>query len=345
MKFALRALRQSVSEGWLKMELLIDLGDIYTKFMLVENHRLIRRGSFPSVIASYPPPDEFFEFNERIYFDDEKPYLVGWPATLAKNYLILGDSPQLNHCRILVKKILFDNLKSAQKVNLHLGVDTGQKAKLIQKMVSNLNSKTIPIAAGYIYKDDLEKNSLTVKGEICPTPLTIFDFLKQRENFSSMLIIDIGYFRTKLYIVHAKKGLAYSRTVQAGTEVYCTNLLRQFKSEKTNPFILMKQFELTAPYIRVNNRSYDVSSIMENICWDLNKELTLPAANALKDYFNRTGQTVDSFFITGGGVALQGDLLRSWLVKEGYKPEQILFDRLPTYTVVNSMREGMKRKS
>jgi hypothetical protein len=105
---------------------------------------------------------------------------------------------------------------------------------------------------------------------------------------------------------------------------------------------LVKQIELGCEEVEVrteapsnpSSRCYDISLVMENVRWDLNKGFTRFAADALTSYYTTRMEWPGLLVVTGGGAALNGDILRLSLEDGGYCFDDVYIERQPLYTLL-----------
>lgn len=347
-------------------ELYIDIGDVSTKFAcLPEGHgkmQLLKAGSFISCAAPWPGslPD-FLDFEERVFSSHPGlEYLVGWPAALTGE-----EAVGLNLCdrrlRAIFDRILFENLKDGQDGEIYLAFDFGQKAHRIRQLAKSLDGKSVRLYSRHLYSDDVDCKTVRLKIRLIAGPLCLFDHLvktagcsQSRESGAvaaceaggcSALIVDFGYTRTKIFIVSLKRGLECFRVLDAAVCIHCDKVVSHFKQlgHNVNKYFVMKELELSFPYVTVNGEKYSVAHIFQNVQWDLNKEILRSILKILTNHYNRTGRWVKALALVGGGAVSQAHLLCASIAGKNYTFDRVIFDKLPRYSVLAGMIHGVKR--
>lgn len=157
-----------------------------------------------------------------------------------------------------------------------------------------------------------------------------------------MLIADVGFFRTKAFVVSADKGLERSLVCDTAAGDLLERLeshLRQ-AGRKINRYLLMKELELDYPRVRVEGEIYDAGAIMRDSRWDLSKNIAGPVAALVKEHFEQSGRWPDAFAVTGGGALLSGEVIGERLKAEGCEFKETIIDPSPRYSVLTGMRES-----
>ena len=130
-----------------------------------------------------------------------------------------------------------------------------------------------------------------------------------------------------------------------GVSYYYEKIARLFADEVIDDhhFLwLVKQIELGCEEVEVRTnasaapapRSYDVSLVLENVRWDLNKEFTRFTTDTLNSYYTNRVEWPALLVVTGGGASLNGDILRLSLEEEGYRFRDVYIEKQPIYTVL-----------
>ncbi len=153
---------------------------------------------------------------------------------------------------------------------------------------------------------------------------------------------DVGFFRTKAFVVSADKGL--ERFLVCATAA--GNLLERLEvhlrqaGRKINRYLLMKELELDYPRVRIEGETYDAGAIMKDARWDLSKNIAGPVSALVKDHYKQTGRWPDTFVVTGGGAPLNGGVIRERLKAEGCDFKKTIIDPSPRDSVLTGMRES-----
>lgn len=328
-----------------KLKLFVDIGDIYTKFMLLQDGKLVKKGSFLSVITPYPPVGDFYEYEEKIYFQGGKYYLAGWPTALTENFSILGSFPEAEICRVILNKILSDEI-TKKKVHVYLGVDFGEKTMAIKEMADSIGDRMLKVRSKHMYEEEDEVKSIRLDTVLVPAPLCLLEYVFSRvpdklDENGKYFIVDIGYFRNKMYVVSRSRGVEDFTVDGGGMEMFYYDIRRYFRREgiQFNRFIMMKELELNYPYVTLESGRYSVESVVENIRWDFCKDIVQSIMNFVKKYVESQGSGPDCLILTGGGSILNREVIEGMLSSKKYNFGNFIFDRSPRYSVL----EGMKK--
>lgn len=155
-----------------------------------------------------------------------------------------------------------------------------------------------------------------------------------------MLIVDMGYSRTKIFVASSEGGMECSMVCDAGVRAYYDEILSHFRQtgRRVNIFSVMKELELNFPYVTLDRQGYSVEHIIQNVKWDLSKGIMKSISEVLKGHYNRTGRWVDAMVITGGGAAMSGDLICACAAKENYAFSRVICDKSARYSVLSGMQ-------
>ncbi len=331
------------------MKLYVDIGDIYTKFAVVREGDSVEYGSFASFAAPYPPPGDFTDFEERVYFagdGDAKKYLIGWPGALTEETQPLGSDHDEEKLQAVLNKVVFENAEKGSEIELYLAYDFGEKAESIRKLAERIEGPAT-VRAQHLYSDKVEKKDVRIACRAVPGPLALFDRYrahKSGKDGDSAVIIDIGFTRTKIFSVSSELGVERHVIADAGGKTFLEALLAFLRQEgrDVNMYSVMKELELFFPRLNVGQEEFDAEHVFRNVAWDLNKGIVAAVSRLLKEHYNKTGRWLDTLAVTGGGACWSGELLRASLKKEKFTFDNITVDKAPRYAVVNgthSMRE------
>ncbi|MFC1522389.1 hypothetical protein ACFL6Y_08255 [Elusimicrobiota bacterium] len=325
----------------------LDIGDAYTKFLSAPgqkddaNH--VKKGCFASCALRYPPPGAFYDFEESVYRCRDKntrDYLVGWPAVLAGG-LMLGWESRHEHIWAVLCKTLFENCFDGDEVDICLAYDIGEKSEKMRKLSEEIKDGEIDVCSRRLYCENEESKTIKTTLSHMASPLNLLShYASGAGKDISALIVDIGFTRTKIYVVSFKKGLEHYAVSNASVSAYCQGLKSHFKQigRSVNEHLLMKELELNYPHVLVGDEKYNVAPLIESARWDMNKELLKCVSDALKGYYGANGRWVDMFIVTGGGAAFNGELLCVSIAEENYSFKKVINDASSTYAVVNGMR-------
>jgi hypothetical protein len=166
----------------------------------------------------------------------------------------------------------------------------------------------------------------------------------------------VGHNKTKLYVVNRDNGVELFRTGNYGVSFYYEKIVRLIAEEDIhdNHYLwLVKQIELGCDEVEVRRggdagaqgasgprskavpRNFDVSLVMQNVRWDLNKEFKRITTDMLTSFYTSRVEWPALLVVTGGGAALNGDILRLSLEEGGYLFDDVYIDKQPMYAVVD----------
>lgn len=156
---------------------------------------------------------------------------------------------------------------------------------------------------------------------------------------ASSLIVDIGFRSTKIYVANLNNGIEIFQTIELGVINYFTAIMERLEEAKitdVNPYWLMKQIELGMERVELEDSGADISLILKNVRWDMNKDLTKAITDILTAYYHMTTTWFDTLFVTGGGAPLSGELLVAALREDGYTFRNIDVDTNPIYSLIGA---------
>ena len=350
-------------------KILIDPGDFYTKvYVLIpagergnsnSSYAFYGRNFFPTLVSEASATGD-----KKIYYEDGNSfYNVGYDCsglTLDQTIKELNVSGVNTFNEYLIlKKVIFDYADNNDEIEIDIVIDIPFKLEVFKEIREKLDNTTIELRAfrGYdkrnIVKSALVKINLVSAGD------AVSGFLKNlKKDFKSALFIDIGYKKTKVYLVNCQKGVELFKFSDLGISIYYEKILNLFSEKNIKDidfFWLVKQVELCCEQLEVKNErekrasrivrkilrkrvsDYDISLVLENVRWDLNKDFRRLASDILTSHYTNTTMWVDILVVTGGGAFLNGDILCTSLVNDGYFFSDIYIDKLQPYTVLEGM--------
>jgi hypothetical protein len=245
-----------------------------------------------------------------------------------------------------LKKIIFDYADNTDDLEINVVVDSHQRAQVFEEIGEALRDKKLEISAFRGYDKRRIRKEVTVRLNLLSSGDAVLGFLeKNRMDFTTALVVDIGYNKTKLYVVDCEKGVELFQTGDCGVSFYYEKIVHLFaeKNIDDNHFLwLVKQIELGCEEVEVRKESkgegmgpvYDISLVMENVRWDLNKEFTRFTTDTLTSYYTNRVEWPAMLMVTGGGASLNGDLLRLSLEEGGYCFNDVYIEKQPIYTLL-----------
>lgn len=351
-------------------KILVDAGSFYTKVYVMhqipENSREDRvaqpyqfygRGFFPALVGRAGDVDR----GKMYYEHEDELYAVGYDcsSSLGLDQIIDafdGEEISARNARIVLKKIIFDYADINDDLEIDVVVDSYQKAQVFEEIAEELQNREVEITAFRGYDQRRIKKQVTIRLDILSSGDAVEGFLDKSEmDFGTALVIDVGYRKTKIYVVDYENGVELFQVGDFGVASYYEKIVKLFAEEKIedNHFLwLVKQVELGCEEVEVRReekrgttdnavvlanrfpRHYDISLVMENVRWDLNKEFKRVTTDILTSYYTNRVEWADMLVVTGGGASLSGDILRLSLEESGYHLNNLYIETQPIYTLL-----------
>ena len=346
-------------------KILVDVGSFYTKVCVMhpapekrgpeydEEDRkdspwqFYGRSFFPSLVSRVNDIDK-----ERLYYEHEgKLYAVGYDCSRSLRLPQIisafdGEGIDAGKAFLILLKIIYDYADNRDDLEIQIIVDSYRKAQVFEEIGVKLRDRRSKISAWRGYDNRRLSKEVTIHLDLLSAGDAVAGFLeKNTRDFTTALVVDVGYNKTKLYVVDGEKGVELFRTVDCGVSFYYEKILHLFaeKNITDNHFLwLVKQIELGCESIEVRHENkgelagniYDISLVMENVRWDLNKEFTRFTTDMLTSYYTNRVKWPAMMVVTGGGSALNGDILRLSLEEGGYCFDDVYIEKQPIYTVL-----------
>ena len=338
----------------------VDVGNFYTKVYVMhqapENgggdrtdqpHQFYGRGFFPTLVGRAGDIDE-----GRMYYEHEGDlYAAGYDcgSSLRFEQIIKafdGEGLGAGKALLILKKIIFDYADNTDDLKIDVVVDSYQKAQIFEEIGEALCNKKVEISAFRGYDKRRIRKEVTIRLNLLSSGDAIAGFLeKKRMAFTTALVVDVGYNKTKLYVVDCEKGVELFQVENSGVSYYYEKIVHLFAEEiiDDHHFLwLVKQIELGCEEVEVRTeapanpfpRHYDISLVMENVRWDLNKEFTRFTTDTLTSYYTNRVEWPALLVVTGGGASLNGDILRLSLEEGGYCFNDVYIEKQPIYTLL-----------
>ncbi len=330
--------------------ILVDVGSFYTKGYVMhpgpENgganradqpYQFYGRGFFPTLVSRAGDMEK-----GRMYYEHEGDlYAVGYDCcgSLRLGEIIQafdGEELGTGKALLILKKIIFDYADHKDDLEINVVVDSFQRAQIFEEIGETLRNKKVEISAFRGYDKRHIKKEVTIH----------LNVLSSGDAVTTAFVVDIGYNRTKLYAVDCEKGVERIQIANWGVSFYYEKIVHLLAEEniEDNHFLwLVKQIELGCEEVEVRpepkgerrgSRHYDISLVMENVRWDLNKEFKRFTTDMLTSYYANRVEWPAMFVVTGGGASLNGDILRLSLEEDGYRFHDIYIEKQPIYTLL-----------
>ena len=341
-------------------KILVDAGCFYTKVYVMrrasENgggdrddqpYQFYGRGFFPTLVSRAGDIDK-----DRMYYEHEGDlYTVGYDCSSSLRLEQImsafdGEGLGAGRALLILKKIIFDYADNNDDLEISVVVDNYHRAQVFKEIGAALINKKMDISAFRGYDKRRLRKEATIRLSLLPSGDAVAGFLEKNiRDFTTALVVDVGYNKTKLYVVDGDKGVELFQTVDCGVSFYYEKIVRLFAEENIadNHFLwLVKQIELGCENVEVRRDNegdmagylYDISLVMENVRWDLNKEFTRFTTDTLTSYYTNRVEWPAMLLVTGGGASLNGDILRLSLEEGGYRFYDVHIEKQPIYTVL-----------
>ena len=351
-------------------KILVDAGNFYTKVYVMQKipengrgdradqpYQFYGRGFFPTLVGPAGDIDK-----GRMYYEHEgELYAVGYDCSSSlrlEQIIDAFDGAEINahKARIILKKIIFDYADVNDDLEIDVVVDSYRKAQVFEEIGEGLRNKEAEITAFRGYDKRRINKQVTILLDLLSSGDAVTGFLDKNEmEFGTALVIDVGYRKTKIYVVDCENGVELFQVGDFGVASYYEKIVKLFAEEKIddNHFLwLVKQVELGCEEVEVRReekwgttdnalalancfpRYYDISLVMENVRWDLNKEFKRLTTDILTSYYTNRTEWPDMLVVTGGGASLNGDILRLSLAEDGYRFNDLYIETQPIYTLL-----------
>ena len=351
--------------------ILVDVGSFYTKVCVMrqvpENGgggrsdprlQFYGRGFFPTLACRAGDIDK-----GRIYYEHEGDlYLVGYDCGSSLGFERINsafDSEGLDTGKalLILKKIIFDYADNHDELEINVVVDSNRRARLFEEIGEVLRNNKVEISALRGYDKRRIKKEVTIRFHLLSSGDAVAGFLEKNSmDFTTALVIDVGHNKTKLYVVDCENGVELFQVADFGVSFYYEKIVRLLAEENIddNHYLwLVKQIELGCEEVEVRKgskgemmgnvvapstpfpRHYDISLVMENVRWDLNKEFKRFTTDMLTSYYTNRVEWPAMLVVTGGGASLNGDILRLSLEEGGYCFNDVHIEKQPMYTVLD----------
>ncbi len=330
------------------MLLLLDLGDAFTKGIAVEAGRT-QRLRFPSVVASrllsgdeesapllvddrqalprpadfdpsryprtrsYPGGEEFLsEVRGQLAAQAR---FAGWPAAAyGQDRQLLGNHPTSENITTLVRKaliLLSGSGFDCSDTQLVFVVDQGAKAEAVLRYAEAAPWSATIVVQGFKRQSPrrirLEVRCSVIDGAPCAVAALPDEIGVER--VERLLLIDIGYLRTKLAIVSAAGCEHQEQLAGLGVSDCVQRILRDGQEQGLveDEFAVIRAMEHPdGGELEVAGRRFDIGKTLASAQRALEEELARAARRVVVDLYGRGGAVCRGVAIVGGGAAVVG---------------------------------------
>jgi hypothetical protein len=330
------------------LRLYLDLGDLFTKAVVVDPPWR-RRLRFPSVVARRLLDDrnaagellidEQQPLQRPVGFDaaqyartrsypgaeavlgqvrDQAPVTgaryAGWQATtFGVDREVLGIHPTAQNVDALVHKaLILTKAASGRDVQVVFVLDAGAKAETILRYAEQ-SPRTAAFEVHSLQQREPRRVELEVRSRVVDAADCAAAALPSHcslHKLERLLLIDIGYFRTKLAIVSSHGCEHQEQLDSVGVSDCVKRILRdgQDRGLVEDEFAVIHALEKSAPgALQVAGRRFAVTEPLRNARDGLEQELERAARRTLLGYFGRRARLCRGAVVLGGGVALVGE--------------------------------------
>ncbi|MGA2332059.1 MAG: hypothetical protein ABSG75_09885 [Syntrophales bacterium] len=350
--------------------ILVDVGSFYTKVYVMRQgledgggdrtdqpYQFYGRSFFPTLVSQAGDIDK-----GRIYYEHGgELHEVGYDCSSSLRFEQImhafdGEGLGTGKVILILKKIIFDYADNNDDLEIKVVADNYQRAQVFEEIGKALRDGKVEISAFRGYDQRRIKKEVTINLNLLSSGDAIGGFLeKNNMDFTTALVVDVGYNKTKLYVVDCEKGVELFKIGNCGVSFYyekIVNLLAEESIDDNHFLWLVKQVELGCEEVEVRReakgemmgkaaallhpflRHYDISLVMENVRWDLNKEFKKFTTDMLTSYYASRVEWPAMLVITGGGAPLNGDILRISLEEGGYCFNDVYIEKQPIYTLL-----------
>ncbi len=331
------------------MELVLDLGDLFTKGIAAHGGQT-RRLRYPSAVArrllsdaggaplvldddadlvrpetfdpadyprtrSYPGSEQFLDDVRGRVAPHAR--FAGWPAAAhGSDRELLGTHPTRDNVDALVRKALILLTKDGfdcTDVSVRFVVDVGPKAAAIADYARK--PPRVAIAARDFHTDAERRLSPALRCSVVDAADCAIAALPDALAFDQVervLVVDIGYLRTKLAIASAAGCEHQPQPAPLGMSDCVRRILRDGQDQGLveDELAVVRALERArADEIEVAGRRFSIGRVVAGAERALVVELARAVERATVDHFARRGEPCRAIAVVGGGAAVIGNAL------------------------------------
>jgi hypothetical protein len=327
--------------------LLLDLGDVLTKGFILSEQR-VRRFRFPSVTAtrllevgqedgsllldehqsmprlsdfdpklfprvrSYPGGERFLaSLRSEGHLLHAARFVGSVAASYGADRRLLGCEPSVANVEAIVRKALTLLPKDCARVKAVLVIDQGAKADAIVRHC-NQGPREVRVTRWSYLRSEREARRVTYEPRIIDAAecaLAILPDGSGPEAIGAVMLVDVGYLRTKLAIVSSLGCEAQQELHGLGIADCVQRVLRdgQELGLIEDEVAVIRSFEQGwGGRVQVADRTFEVGAAFESARAALEQELAKSVQKMQMDWFSRHAQVCGGLAILGGGAAIVG---------------------------------------
>lgn len=297
---------------------------------------------------SYPGAKSFAESAWKVHGEPVRgARFSGWLAAVhGADRELLGHHPTEKNVGALLHRALIEAASGASRADVTFVLDAGPKAEALARYARG-GPRSVHFL-GWTFQEraprrfDIELSMRVVDAAVCavgrlPPELRL-------AQVGRALFLDVGYFRTKLYIV-SSEGCEHQELLDLGVSDCVRRILRDGQEQDLveDEFAIVRAVEASQDVIEVAGRRYSIGSILRSAATNLEQELANAARRALVAHYERGGKTCSTAALIGGGAALVGEGLAARLRALELGIDRIRVDASPELLVQGAT--GLRRAS
>ncbi|MDH5672159.1 MAG: hypothetical protein OEZ06_08420 [Myxococcales bacterium] len=357
-------------------DLYLDLGDLLTKGLVCDSRRA-KRLRYPSVVA-HRLLDERGDGGELLIdaqreltrledFDPDsyrrtRSYpraaqqlqaadpvagarFAGWlAARLGADRELLGSHPSQDNIDALVRKALMQATASGftlSKLRVILLVDHGAKTDAI--MAYGRERKDVVLAQHRVGGEEVTRLKLSLDFEVLDSAPCALAGLGDRFDLPArLLIVDIGYLRSKL-VIFGPAGCEFQGEARDLGVSDCVRRLMRDEQEHglvEDELAVVRALEHSQQTIEVAGRRFPIEATLDKARRGLSEELAQEVKRTLLSHYGRHPEPIGTVALIGGGAPLVGRQLASALGDLDLGLDTIHVEPKPNHLLIDGARRS-----
>ena len=323
------------------LRLFLDLGDCFTKAIAIGAPGRWRL-RFPSVVAhrlstaAIPASDlvlgepevvpRHHDFDatrfprSRSYPDAEilaqsaspvaRPRFAGWlAAAYGADRELLGKHPSDENVDALLNKALLPCAAGHDRAELTFVVDLGPKVAPVLRQAAR-SPRPIELAAWRVGAQTPSHIRLDVSMSVVDAPACARAALPPEivPADGPLLLVDIGYLRTKLAILSPVGCEHHEEVHGVGVAACVARILRDGQAQDLveDELAIVRALERSTDFIEVQGRRFDVRETLQAVQREVALDIAREALRLIRDHYGLRGDACRAVAILGGGAVLLG---------------------------------------
>lgn len=318
----------------------LDIGDLYTKLMILDSEdNLEIDACFPTMVKNTRISDKTCSYYKK---SETETYIVGWEAAYESSLEEILDIKTRASVFEVLNKVLFDYVKNKTAANLHIVFDDEEQNQDIdrfEELFKNCKFAVSGYANGVHATNQYALNiSRHPAGDILKKS---FEKSLNNKDSNVSLVIDLGFKKTKVFTLDYKHNNLTLHKLAHGFDYYLKKISEHFLDNKVrfHPFVLLKELETGNTMVGTLNGKYDVTDLLRNIRYDLNKIIVNEIEEILIKYYESYLLWPEFLYITGGGAMLNGEIIKTDLATRIDHFKQTNIEKKPRNYLLRKCRE------